>query len=77
LAEIADYCRCDVLDTYFVFLRICVLLGRISLEREQELIADTQAWLAQRRGQTLAFGLYLDNWGDWENPWIVPAAETA
>ncbi len=76
LAEIADYCRCDVLDTYFIFLRISVLLGRISLEREQELIADTQVWLAQRRGQTLAFGMYLDNWGDWENPWVAPAAET-
>ena len=23
LAEINDYCRCDVLDTYFVFLRFC------------------------------------------------------
>ena len=23
LAEINDYCRCDVLDTYFVFLRTC------------------------------------------------------
>ena len=29
LAEINDYCRCDVLDTYFVFLRTRVL-GRAS-----------------------------------------------
>ena len=28
LAEINDYCRCDVLDTYFVFLRSRVLVGR-------------------------------------------------
>ncbi len=27
LAEINDYCRCDVLDTYFVFLRTRVLVG--------------------------------------------------
>ena len=25
LAEISDYCRCDVLDTYFVFLRTAVM----------------------------------------------------
>ena len=29
LAEINDYCRCDVLDTYFVFLRSMVLLGQL------------------------------------------------
>ena len=27
LAAINDYCRCDVLDTYFIFLRVSVLLG--------------------------------------------------
>ncbi|HTN76320.1 MAG TPA: 3'-5' exonuclease, partial [Pirellulaceae bacterium] len=48
LAEINDYCRCDVLDTYFVFLRTCVMLGNISLEREQELIALTRVWLEER-----------------------------
>ncbi len=26
LREISDYCRCDVLDTYFVFLRAMVML---------------------------------------------------
>lgn len=31
LAEITDYCRCDVLDTYFVFLRTSVLLGLLPL----------------------------------------------
>ena len=35
---ISDYCRCDVLDTYFVFLRTQVLTGACTLEREQELI---------------------------------------
>ncbi|HEY1067396.1 MAG TPA: 3'-5' exonuclease, partial [Pirellulales bacterium] len=30
LAEIADYCRCDVLDTYFVFLRTRLMLGHIT-----------------------------------------------
>ena len=31
LAAINDYCRCDVLDTYFVFLRTCVLVGQLTL----------------------------------------------
>ena len=37
LAEINDYCRCDVLDTYFVFLRSRVLVGELSMAAEQEL----------------------------------------
>ena len=48
LAEINDYCRCDVLDTYFVFLRSRVLAGQLTLETEQQLIADTKAWLEAR-----------------------------
>lgn len=75
LPEINDYCRCDVLDTYFVFLRVSVMLGRISLEREQEVVAETQTWLTQRREQMPVYGVYLDNWGDWRNPWAAePAA---
>jgi predicted PolB exonuclease-like 3'-5' exonuclease len=74
LAEINDYCRCDVLDTYFVFLRTRVLSGQLSLAAEQEIIAQTKAWLEQRAGQTAAYRLYLDHWGDWSNPW-KPAGE--
>ena len=40
LSEIHDYCRCDVLDTYFVFLRTRVLLGRLTLDEEQGIIAE-------------------------------------
>lgn len=69
LAEIADYCRCDVLDTYFVFLRGCVLLGRITLDREQELIAATRTWLESEADSRPAYRQYLDRWGDWRNPW--------
>ena len=67
--EIADYCRCDVLDTYFVFLRCSVLLGRITLDREQELIAETKIWLAAAAEQVPAYGDYVAAWGDWTNPW--------
>ena len=69
VAEINDYCRCDVLDTYFVFLRIAVMIGQLTLDREQELIADTQAWLVDRADRVPTYALYLEHWGDWANPW--------
>ncbi len=71
LAEINDYCRCDVLDTYFVFLRTRVLLGQLALEAEQQLIARTKLWLESKAGGSPAFRLYLDHWGDWLNPWAT------
>jgi predicted PolB exonuclease-like 3'-5' exonuclease len=74
LAEINDYCRCDVLDTYFVFLRSCVLLGNISLTREQELVDAAQAWLQERSETSPAYAAYLERWGDWTNPWQDSAA---
>jgi predicted PolB exonuclease-like 3'-5' exonuclease len=69
LAEINDYCRCDVLDTYFVFLRTRVLIGQLSIEAEQEIVAEVKTWLQQKAGQIAAYQHYLDCWGDWPNPW--------
>ena len=69
LAEINNYCRCDVLDTYFVFLRSMVLLGDLDLEGEQRIVAQNRTWLEQRASQQVAFSTYLENWGDWHNPW--------
>ena len=37
LQEINDYCLCDTLDTYFVFLRTRVLTGDINPDQEEEL----------------------------------------
>jgi predicted PolB exonuclease-like 3'-5' exonuclease len=73
LAEINDYCRCDVLDTYFVFLRTRVLLGQLALEAEQQLIAQAKQWLEGKAEGSPAFRHYLDHWGDWANPWAVQA----
>ncbi len=70
VAEINDYCRCDVLDTYFVFLRTRVLVGELSLEQEHELIEEAKAWLTARSETSAAYRLYLDRWGDWHNPWV-------
>jgi predicted PolB exonuclease-like 3'-5' exonuclease len=69
LAEINDYCRCDVLDTYFVFLRSRVLTGQLPLESEQQIIAQTKAWLERRAEEVSAYRIYLEHWGDWANPW--------
>ncbi len=73
LAEINDYCRCDVLDTYFVFLRSQVITGKIPLEREQSLVAETKQWLQERSDQIAAYQTYIERWGDWQNPWQVEA----
>lgn len=69
LADINDYCRCDVLDTYFVFLRTRVLVGQLTLETEQQIIAETKQWLEANAGRVPAFRQYLEHWGDWPNPW--------
>ena len=67
-AEIHDYCRGDVLDTYFVFLRSRVVAGDITLEREQELIDDTKAWIEAHAGSSRGLARYLAAWGDWQDP---------
>jgi len=69
LSEINDYCRCDVLDTYFVFLRTCVMLGRLALDAEQQIVAETKDWLAAKAQDVPAYATYLQHWGDWKNPW--------
>jgi predicted PolB exonuclease-like 3'-5' exonuclease len=69
LAEIVDYCRCDVLDTYFVFLRTRVLTGLLTRSAEQQLIAQTKVWLEAQRQSIPAYRTYLDHWGDWPDPW--------
>jgi 3'-5' exonuclease len=69
LQEISDYCRCDVLDTYFVFLRCMVLTGELTLDREQELVNQTRQWLEDRAEECKVYRHYLGNWGIWRNPW--------
>lgn len=76
LAAINDYCRCDVLDTYFVFLRCAVLQGQLTLEREQELVEQTREWLTAQVDERPAYGQYLERWGEWVNPWKDPPAES-
>ena len=69
LKRINDYCRCDVLDTYFVFLRTNVMTGQLTLENEQKLVRDTRQWLESKSDEFPIYQQYLENWGDWLNPW--------
>ena len=69
VAEINEYCRCDVLDTYFVFLRTMLLMGKISLAQEHELVLQAKQLLEAQFEQHPAYAQYLSQWGDWANPW--------
>ncbi len=69
IEEINEYCRCDVLDTYFVFLRTMVMMGRIDLDREKILVEETKTLLESEADTHPAYKTYLEQWGDWENPW--------
>ncbi|MCA9065975.1 MAG: 3'-5' exonuclease [Planctomycetaceae bacterium] len=60
--QINDYCRCDVLDTYFVFLRSRVLIGRLNLSEEAELIQDVRQMLESQAEQHPAYRHYLTYW---------------
>jgi predicted PolB exonuclease-like 3'-5' exonuclease len=81
LAEINDYCRCDVLDTYFAFLRTMVVVGQLPLEREQQIVLETRGWLQERAAHYPVYAAYLSRWGSWHDPWqaaaVVPAATSA
>ena len=68
VGPINDYCRCDVLDTYFVFLRSRVLLGKLSLDDEQILVEQAKQWLEQQAPSCEAYAHYLSHWGDWNAP---------
>lgn len=69
LGKINDYCRCDVLDTYFVLLRTKVLGGELTLETEMERVAETQQWLADRVDDFPVYREYLTQVSEWKNPW--------
>jgi predicted PolB exonuclease-like 3'-5' exonuclease len=66
--EVNDYCRCDVLDTYFLFLRTRVLLGRLTLAEEHERVAEVKAWLETQAASVPVYSQYLSHWGDWLPP---------
>jgi predicted PolB exonuclease-like 3'-5' exonuclease len=68
-ADIHDYCRGDVLDTYFIFLRSRVLAGELSLEEEHVLIEETRKWIEEKSASSPGLARYLKAWGDWKSPY--------
>ena len=68
LTEINNYCIHDVLDTYFIFLRTRVMLGELSITREQEIVEKAKHFLLKDKERESVFGKYLENWDKWE-PW--------
>ena len=68
-AEIHDYCRGDVLDTYFIFLRSRVLAGDIDLKKEHSLIDSAREWIEGNADKFPGLKRYLAAWGDWKSPW--------
>jgi predicted PolB exonuclease-like 3'-5' exonuclease len=60
--EINDYCLCDTLDTYFVFLRTRILTGDISQEQESELVTRARELLEAKITEFPILRQYLDNW---------------
>jgi predicted PolB exonuclease-like 3'-5' exonuclease len=67
-AEVNDYCRCDVLDTYFVFLRCQVMLGKLTIQQEHALVEEARAFLQSRSSEIPAYARYLEHWGEWSPP---------
>ncbi len=65
---INEYCACDVMDTYFIFLRYLVLLGRISLDEEKKIVNKAKEWISRHTDKIRLFSEYLKNWQDW-SPW--------
>jgi predicted PolB exonuclease-like 3'-5' exonuclease len=60
LREINDYCMCDTLDTYFVFLRTRVLTGELTPEGEEEVVKRAREWLATKLEEHPALKEYVD-----------------
>lgn len=69
LGRINDYCRCDVLDTYFVLLRTKLLTGAISLEEETTLVDDAMEWLEMKSEEFPVYAEYIAQCTPWGNPW--------
>ena len=64
LQEINDYCICDTLDTYFVFLRMMVLRGELSGADEADRTKKARELIEAKAIDHPGLKIYLDNWGD-------------
>jgi predicted PolB exonuclease-like 3'-5' exonuclease len=83
LGRINDYCMCDALDTYFVFLRTRVLCGMIDLARERALVEHARGWIERAATTSPAMAEYLAHFqiwqpvGDDDSPFLAALPEAA
>lgn len=61
LQQINDYCACDTIDTYFVFLRTRVMIGELTLEEEKTIFEEAVQWLRDKASEFPALDKYLAN----------------
>jgi len=66
--RIDNYCMCDALDTYLVFLRTRVLTGNLTINEERQLVARLKGWLDTQAGHNLALAEYRHRLVDWAAP---------
>ncbi|TVR09701.1 MAG: 3'-5' exonuclease [Planctomycetota bacterium] len=81
--RIDDYCMCDALDTYFVFLRLRVLQGFLSIDDERERVNAAHAWIEAAAVQRPALQEYLQHFQFWQPiddqawPFLDPADQSS
>lgn len=66
--RIDDYCLCDVLDTYFVHLRVAVLRGLVRSESENSLVESARELVAAHVAEYPGLSEYLEKFGYWKAP---------
>ncbi len=64
--RIDDYCMCDALDTYLVFLRTRVLTGHLSLTEERQLVAKARTWITTAAEHNVAMAQYANHLVEWQ-----------
>lgn len=66
--RIDDYCLCDVLDTYFVHLRLAVLRGLVRPEDEHGIVESARELVASCVDEYPGLSEYLDKFRYWTPP---------
>lgn len=66
--RIDDYCLCDVLDTYFVHLRMAVLRGLVKPDHEHGLVEAARELVASHVEEFPGLAEYLGKFRFWEAP---------
>ena len=64
--RIDDYCQCDVLDTYFVFLRTRLLQGLLDVDRERDLVEDARRLIETKAADNEHLRGYLERFALWQ-----------